>query len=373
MSVAPNLLAPTIITYISSALPPGVVLLRDKGTLGGAPSVSGTYYFNVTAVEILSGETKVSAIVTMNVTDCGPYTCLNNGTCVDDVNPMNNNFTCICTLNFTGVRCDSPVQPVTLTGPFVTQIIPRQLPVNGTALRVYAATFSTGQTVTSNVTAEDASYFWLQSGVQTSGNTFVQTLDLKVNKALAAVYDDTMRVVIITVVCDVTKCETTQNVVNLFLADLECPDSQTITVRDGSRYVVATWADAQKGRHLVPLTTANAMTASRVSNSPFGLGTTTVRVVCDVFVFVFVSVSVSVFVMSCDVVCWCDVFVICLFYVCKCVYKMMEMFKSSLLLGGLLCGNCSLQSRSWTELQFYVLFRGWFLYLLSSHHITSHR
>jgi hypothetical protein len=75
--------------------------------LNGAPNRSFLTVFNVTAVEHLSGETKVAATITLSIVDCGPFTCQNNGSCIDIGTPNDMKYTCMCQFKFAGDHCQT--------------------------------------------------------------------------------------------------------------------------------------------------------------------------------------------------------------------------------------------------------------------------
>lgn len=94
----------------------GLSIAHTNGTIVGSPvSPMPPTVFVITAIEAFSGESRHVANLTLTVVDCGPWSCSNNGSCIDDSDPFNGAYTCSCLSTFTGPRCTTALQTVLTT------------------------------------------------------------------------------------------------------------------------------------------------------------------------------------------------------------------------------------------------------------------
>jgi hypothetical protein len=101
--------APTSLSYTSSSLISGLDLIPTSSgfRMSLTPSTSGIFSFNVTATDSFCGESKIVAVVSLVVRDCGNRTCFNGGTCVDlGSSSTDGDFLCLCTASFKGALCN---------------------------------------------------------------------------------------------------------------------------------------------------------------------------------------------------------------------------------------------------------------------------
>jgi Leucine-rich repeat (LRR) protein len=112
--VAVNPSVPTVLEYrlngtlVGAAGAVGLSVVGSPGGLifTGQLQRSGHFRFEAIARETLSGETKVVAVASLAVRDCGAQTCANGGTCVDeDGDPYNGGMACQCPPTFAGMFC----------------------------------------------------------------------------------------------------------------------------------------------------------------------------------------------------------------------------------------------------------------------------
>ena len=100
--------APSDIRYRTTpaTLPAGIAIANDTAQITVLTNVSGVYTFTVTAEDLVTKEELFVGSVVVDITDCGPNVCLNGGTCVDDADAHNGQFSCACPIDYLGSTCE---------------------------------------------------------------------------------------------------------------------------------------------------------------------------------------------------------------------------------------------------------------------------